>query len=756
MRQQPRLSAAHRLVMTCVVTCIVSTSVFAVANLTFGAEVIVDKPFAQPYREAFRVSDKSAENDVRAIAVDRQNRVWVATRAGVRWLSDQGYERPKGEISDGPAFDVYVDKKNQVWAAAWDGLYRIVDGRAEKTAVSVPLGTIGGENGRLIVAGPDGCWKYSGDGFERFDVPIARGVTDIRVVDSKVWFATLRGLFCHEEGRPLQQYLDENDLLSCATFCLAVGPADHLWIGSNAGIDVYWQGRRIRSLTAKDGLPCTDITALSFAPDGRLWIGTRHGAVVFDGKRWALRHSRRWLPSDQVRDIDIAADGTAWIATAAGVAALRERRMTLADKAAFFENVMRARHVRPPGLMRRCRLRVPGDVSSFEPTDTDNDGLFTGMYLAAECYRYAVTRDPQAKETATHAFRGMAFLQTVTETPGFVARTVIPSDWTTMADRNRTYTPEQAAVFRVFEPRWKKVENRWRKSRDGRWLWKGDTSSDEISGHYFAYGVYYDLVAEGDEKQRVAEHVRKITDYIIQGGLVLRDIDGKATRWGVWAPEKLNDDPDWQSERGINSIEILSFLNVAHHMTGDKKYRRVAEELLHKHGYAKNILHPQPHDRGRFTFIDAQLLSLAYRGLIAYEPDSERRELYLRSLRRWFEIIRFAEGPMYNFVYQIYSHDEDYDADACAFYLRDVPLDLVAWTIDQSQREDIQPVKRPQAERWQTDRLLPPSERGVIHWDGNPFAMREGEDGRAEKSASFWLLPYWMARHHGLITAPQK
>jgi len=44
------------------------------------------------------------------------------------------------------------------------------------------------------------------------------------------------------------------------------------------------------------------------------------------------------------------------------------------------------------------------------------------------------------------------------------------------------------------------------------------------------------------------------------GGYVLRDIDGKATRWGVWAPASINEDPDWRVEGVNKTFEVLSFL----------------------------------------------------------------------------------------------------------------------------------------------------------------------------------------------------
>ncbi len=159
-----------------------------------------------------------------------------------------------------------------------------------------------------------------------------------------------------------------------------------------------------------------------------------------------------------------------------------------------------------------------------------------------ESFRYAATRDPRAKSHAKRAFEALRFLQTVTETPGFVARTVIPSDWKRMADPNITWTEQEWADNYVHNAREKRVEKRWRLSRDGKWLWKGDSSSDEITGHMFGYLFYYDLVAEQAERKVVAEHVANIVDYIIDGGLVMKDIDGKHTRWAVWPPEKLNHD----------------------------------------------------------------------------------------------------------------------------------------------------------------------------------------------------------------------
>jgi hypothetical protein len=87
-------------------------------------------------------------------------------------------------------------------------------------------------------------------------------------------------------------------------------------------------------------------------------------------------------------------------------------------------------------------------------------------------------------------------------------------------------------------------------------------------------------------------------------------------------------------------------------------------------------------------------------------------------------------------------------------FLRDAPLDLVRWTVDNTRREDLKRVRAPELETWQTDRLPPPSERGVMRWDDNPWRAVQGDGGQTESDGVFWLLPYWMGRYYGYILPP--
>ena len=144
----------------------------------------------------------------------------------------------------------------------------------------------------------------------------------------------------------------------------------------------------------------SDAPPRAVASDGAVWSATPHGVTRVDPTapprdRNQYFAGKRYLPADEV--LQLAADQSAgmWVRTKAGVSHIELRTMTLAAKAALFEERVHARHDRH-GLVSPSVLRVPGDVSTNQVRDDDNDGLWTSMYAAAECFRYAVTHSPVA------------------------------------------------------------------------------------------------------------------------------------------------------------------------------------------------------------------------------------------------------------------------------------------------------------------------------------------------------------------------
>ena len=147
-----------------------------------------------------------------------------------------------------------------------------------------------------------------------------------------------------------------------------------------------------------DSLPVGDVTSIAVASDGAVWYGTRQGLVRIDSRaakrdRYQYCGGKRYLPDDEVAQLAADSAGGMWVRTRTGVSHIELRPMTMAAKAEFFERRIRERHDRH-GLVASSELRVPGDVRSNQMIDSDNDGLWTAIYAAAECFRYAVTKSP--------------------------------------------------------------------------------------------------------------------------------------------------------------------------------------------------------------------------------------------------------------------------------------------------------------------------------------------------------------------------
>jgi hypothetical protein len=401
---------------------------------------------------------------------------------------------------------------------------------------------------------------------------------------------------------------------------------------------------------------------------------------------------------------------------------------TLADKARQYEAQIERRHNRG-GYVTVCFLADPHDLTAGHQHEvSDNDGLWTAMYLAAEAFRYATTGEVEARERAARSLRALLELERVTGIPGFPARALAQKG-------------EPQAVLSTGE---------WHAAADGQRVWKGDTSSDEIVGHFFGLSVYYELVADEPERAAIRETIRRITDHILDHGYLLIDADGRHTRWGVWSPEQLST-PAWAGDRGLNALEILSHLRVAAHIVGDPKYEAAARELVETHGYALHTVQQKITRPGHVNHSDDELAFLSYYPLLRYETDPHRRALYRASLERSWQIERPERCPLWNVIYGALT-GRPCELDAAAETLREIPPDLRHWTMRNSQRPDVEVDS--EAGRFgeaQSRRVLPASERPVMKWNGNPYRLDGGDGGRTEEDGTFFLLPYWMARCHGLF-----
>ncbi|SOD92565.1 hypothetical protein SAMN06269250_4043 [Spirosoma fluviale] len=714
--------------------------------------VYTDRPFGQEYHEAYPIHGTGNDTNVRSLAVDNQSTVWIATDAGVFLKKvDQSNWLPVLGMPDGPAYSIVVDAESVVWVGTWTGLYRYKDQKPERvTGPDSPISVVCPAREGMYALGPQGVWLVTDLGCQKKVYQLPRSIRQaISDGSGGLWVATDVGLY--QVNDTLTRIFRKNeDLLSAAVKGIAFDTRQHLWVGGLGGVTILAQGRKNRTLTPEQGIPSIFVRCVETSPDGSMWVGTEVGIVRYrpDGSH-SLRFTRRWLLDDHVNDIAFDAQGTAWIATEKGVSAIRKRPMTLVGKQDYFYDVLMKRHIRAPWIAGQCRLTTPGDLSTWAPDDDDNDGEYTSNYLAMECFRYAATHDPDAKEKARKAFQFLTLLQEVTETDGFFARTIVPADWTEIDDGNRTFTDRERADELVKEPRFKPVSVRWRKSKDGKWLWKGDTSSDELCGHMMGYYFYYELVADEAEKKVVRAHISRLVDHLIAHNFTLTDIDGRPTRWGVWSPDLLNRDPDWAPDRNQNSMELLAFLKLAYYTTGNVTYEQHYRRLIDREGYLTNMANIARQNPAWFIYFDVILAAYVYPILIRCEKDPKLRAFYENHMDTWLAKRRADKNPLINFLY-CYARNKQVDLAPSVDFLVDTPLDLVNWTVDHTKREDVKLVRTPVLDELQVDQLPPASIRTVVRWDKNPWAAVNGTPD-IEREPVFWLLPYWMGRYLTMI-----
>jgi len=480
-------------------------------------------------------------------------------------------------------------------------------------------------------------------------------------------------------------------------------------------------------------VPTTQFTVISVQSPSVTWIGTRQGAIRLS-RDYQVREyfaGARWLPDDHVTGIGFDSQGgnATWIETPKGFARIEDVPMTLADKSRVFVDRVQARHNRW-GLTATSQLRVPGDLSTNQMMSSDNDGLWTAMYVVAECFRYRVTGEADARENARRGMQALVRLEAITGKPGFPARSFVKVG--------------------VDAP---PGDGEWHDTPDKQWRWKGDTSSDEIVGHYFVFPVYYDLVADEEEKPGLRAAIERITNHILDNNYQLVDVDGQRTRWGWWGPEVVWEDPD---ETGLRALHILSHLRVALHMTGKSQYRAryqaAYDDLVKTHKYHWLTRNQKVMVPGSINHSDDELAFLSYYPLLRYETDPALLAVYKQSLERSWQIERPERNPLWNFIYAAGTGAREFDRAESLRTLREIPMDQIQWTVRNSHRLDV-PID-PLSDRFKRRQaliVLPYDELPMWKWNGNPYNLDGGNDGRSEDDGGYFLLPYWMGRYHQLI-----
>lgn len=503
-----------------------------------------------------------------------------------------------------------------------------------------------------------------------------------------------------------------------------------LLVASYFGMGVL-RGAGVTQLLGIDGLPYQACLALSPGFAGDYWIATPSGAVRMLKDDAHVFAAPRWLPHNQVHAITCGPH-TTYIATSRGLGIVDYEPYTLAKKAAFYE-----RHLEEWGQKRMAfthELHWDDNTNTWQREVSDNDLGWSTHYWASQAFKWKATGDLTARKNMIDGFNALKWSEEITGISGFPARSI--------------WAPGETGIKAMHGSGGYDAE--WHPSADGKFEWKGDTSSDETDAQLYYAAIFHDLIDDPALKAKAKEHVSRMVGHIVDNGYRLIDFDGQPTVWGRWDPEYLN---SWKGmyARGLNGLGILSYVATAQTLTAEPRFDVAMQDLIAK-GYPHYTVfakHTTPEPLVNHS--DDRLAFYCYFTLLQYAKDPAQRTYYRRSLERSWEIERVEKNPWFNFIYGALT-GSDCEVAASVEHLRAWPLDLVSHAFDATRRDDLQPEPgyMPYAGG---SRAISPRERGGLRWSDNGMELAAGS-GRTVRDPAGWLDAYWMGRYYGMILAP--
>lgn len=529
-------------------------------------------------------------------------------------------------------------------------------------------------------------------------------------------------------------------------------------VGTSNGYGTWDADAHTQTDSLHRALPALTLTVVKEI-NNHLWFGSTQGAFMLrDDGKFNYYASRRWLPDNTVKDIAVNGNDVL-VLTATGLACIRFENMTLHDKANFYEAQVRQRHIRYGFNCDMTNLK-DGNISTAQVSYHDSDNLWTAMYMASQLFRHKVTHEPEALQNCVEAFEAMERLHTLAPVKGLFGRTFERPGIAIIREEYREN------ILDYWYPDYARVPSSWQHVSP-EWDWRGSASSDQTVGQYFALTMMAEYIDDPALKQRAVHLIDQMSAYILNNDLTLVDYDGRPTLWGRWDPAYINRFPEMVGDRRLGSSNIIAFLQTAYHFTKKPEYKKKVEELLYREGYLKNLTRPisdithAPKDADAWSRMlsdgwnnsDDEMYFLGYWGLYPYALNDSLRTQYKEAIRDHWAFERSEKDGLWNLCYAM-TGAPDFGLDETVWYLKEFPLDMIEWSQHNSHRKDIEIV--PENFRSETTReILPPDERPELKHNRNLFRLDKEGSGAAEISAGdTFLLPYWMGRFLGVISAP--
>jgi ligand-binding sensor domain-containing protein/signal transduction histidine kinase len=249
---------------------------------------------------------------------DDRGRIWVSTRQGLAYFSDDQFVAVKG-VPGGIVHHMAGDTAGNLWLSEQHSLLHLLDGRLVE---QIPWSELGRQQGGSVLAERGGAWLgfWGNDG----------AVSYLKDRQLRASYTAADGL-----GQPPVQHLqlDQDGALWAAT--------------QNGGLSRIKDGR-VATLTSRNGLPCDGTNWTIDDDEGSLWLYMRCGLVRImrtEVDAWIADPKRRiattlWDAADGVRlrssaaseyspRVAKSADGKLWFVTGEGIQVVDPRHLVV-------------------------------------------------------------------------------------------------------------------------------------------------------------------------------------------------------------------------------------------------------------------------------------------------------------------------------------------------------------------------------------------------------------------------------------------
>jgi signal transduction histidine kinase/ligand-binding sensor domain-containing protein len=241
------------------------------------------------------VSDESrrpGSDTITCLAEDATGRVWVGTRAGLRFCRD-------GKTMEDSAFT----------SLARVPIISLLSSADRKTMWIGALGVT------LQVCQDDRLEPITGP--PAHESIIAESLLADR--QGRLWVGIGNGVVLCQENNAWRVYDQTNGVPFAFITSMAQDRDGTVWAGSLDDGLYRFDGARFNVLRQADGLSAEDISSLYAGPGGELWVGTRTGGLDRLTQRKLLVVGKsQGLTNDYTQSIAETADGTLWVGTIGG------------------------------------------------------------------------------------------------------------------------------------------------------------------------------------------------------------------------------------------------------------------------------------------------------------------------------------------------------------------------------------------------------------------------------------------------------